>query len=115
MEIKIKINLEEIKGEVKNGGDNDSYDENLINSNIEKNNYYGLNLLIQYLSEEKYNKYSMSNEQKIDIINISITGIIKLIQACDSLNQTLLIKNICSKTYESITVLCLVLPPFFCL
>ena len=92
----------EIKGEVKNGGDNDSYDENLINSNIEKNNYYGLNLLIQYLSEEKYNKYSMTNEQKIDIINISITGIIKLIQACDSLNQTLLIKNICSKTSSSI-------------
>ena len=61
---------EGIKGEVKNGGDNDSYDENLINSNIEKNNYYGLNLLIKYLSEEKYNKYRITNEKKIDIINI---------------------------------------------
>ena len=44
----------------------------------------------------------MTNEQKIDIINQSIKGIIKIINTCDKQNQIFLLKNICSKTYESI-------------
>ena len=90
------------KQEIENGGDNIIYDEKEINEKIENNNYYGLNLLIKYLSEENYKKYNMTNEQKIELINISITGIIKIIQSCDIPNQTLLLKNLCSKTSLSI-------------
>ena len=88
--------------EIENGGDNAIYDEKEINQKIENNNYYGLNLLINYLSEEYYKKYNMTNEQKIELINTSITGIIKIIQSCDIPNQTLLLKNLCSKTSLSI-------------
>ena len=90
------------KKEIENGGENIIYDEKIVNNKIENNEYYGLNLLLQYLSEENYNKYNMTNEQKIDIINLSITGIIKIIKACDTSIQKLLLQNICSRTSLSI-------------
>ena len=91
------------KKEVENGGENTLiYDEKNINEQIQNNSYYGLNLLIKYLSEDNYKKYNMTNEQKIEIINLSINGIIKIIQSCDIPNQTLLLKNLCSKTSISI-------------
>ena len=57
---------------------------------------------MQYLTEENYIKYNMTNEQKIDIINQSITGIIKLINSCNTPDQALLFKNICSRATSSI-------------
>ena len=48
------------------------------------------------------NKYNMSNEQKIDIINQSIAGLIKLINSCEASEQIAIFKNICSKTSSSI-------------
>ena len=93
------------ENEKDNKDNNDNlYDENKINLKIENNNYYGLNLLLQYLSEEKYKKYNMTNEQKIELINLSIKGILKLITSCDGSNQTFLMKNMCSKTSSSIKI-----------
>ena len=40
----------------------------------------------------------MTNEQKIEIINTSITGIIKIMKACSDLTKILLLKNMCSKS-----------------
>ena len=90
------------KQEVENFVDDYIYDEKIINEKLENNNYYGLNFLIKYLSEDNYKKYNMTNEQKIELINLSIKGIIKIIQASDIQNQTLLLKNLCSKASLSI-------------
>ena len=90
------------KDENKNGSEENDYDEKIINEKIENNDFYGLNLLLQYLTEENYIKYNMTNEQKIDIINQSITGIIKLINSCNTPDQALLFKNICSRATSSI-------------
>ena len=98
-------NKEEINKteKIKNGGDNKTiYDEKKINEQIENNEYYGLNFLIKYLSEENFNKYSMTNEQKIELINLSITGIIKIIILFDIPYQNLVLKYICSKISFSI-------------
>ena len=83
-------------------GEENTYDEKIINTKIENNEFYGLNLLLQYLTEENYSKYNMTNEQKIEIINQSITGILKLINSCDTSEQTSLFKNICSRATSSI-------------
>ena len=88
--------------EIKNGGEENNNDENDINSKIENNEFYGMNLLMQYLTEENYNKYNMTNEQKIDIINQSIAGLIKLINSCEASEQIAIFKNICSKTNSAI-------------
>ena len=93
-----ETNKIEVESEDKNKVNNDAYDEILINSEIEKNKYYGLNILINYLSEDAYAKFSMTNEQKIEIINTSITGIIKIMKACSDLTKILLLKNMCSKS-----------------
>ena len=82
--MKIKNKDEENKkGEKENGntenkkeeeiadGDKKNEDQ-LLNFNLNEDNYYGLNLLLNYLSEEQYKKYSMTNEQKIELINSSI-------------------------------------------
>ena len=99
-----KVNKEEEinNGEIKNGGEENNNDENDINSKIENNEFYGMNLLMQYLTEENYNKYNMTNEQKIDIINQSIAGLIKLINSCEASEQIAIFKNICSKTNSAI-------------
>ena len=51
---------------------NKKNEDQLLNFNLNEDNYYGLNLLLNYLSEEQYKKYSMTNEQKIELINSSI-------------------------------------------
>ena len=58
----------------KNGNGN----EELNNLKLEEGDYYGLILLMNYLTEEEYNKYNMTNEQKLELINESIDGIIKI-------------------------------------
>ena len=75
-------------------------EDNLLNKDINEDNYYGLNLLLNYLSEEQYKKYSMTNEQKIELINSSIEGIFQIIEKCE--NNELLLKYIIFKAISKI-------------
>ena len=88
--------------------DNSKSDEKLINLNLEDGDYYGLNLLKNYLLEEEYRKYSnMTNEQKIELITTSIEGIIKIIQVCTK--KDLLLKYLFFKAIEAINKSCNIL------
>ena len=60
-------------------------DKNL-NRELEEENYFGINLLLNYLTEEKYKKYNMTNEQKIELINCTINGIIKIIRNMEEID-----------------------------
>ena len=72
---------------------NDNKNEDtILNIDINEDNYYGLNLLLNFLSEEQYKKYSMTNEQKIELINVSIEGIIQIMEKSE--NNDLLLKYI---------------------
>lgn len=62
--------------------------------------YYGLNILKNYMLDEEYNKYNLTNEQKIELITTAIEGITKIIQICK--NKDLLLKDIFFKVLESI-------------
>ena len=68
--------------------------------NLDEENYYGLNLLLNYLTEEQYQKYNMTNEQKIELINTSIIAITQLIENCKE--NELIVKYILSKSILSI-------------
>ena len=61
----------------------DNENEELSNLKLEEGDYYGLNLLMNYLKEEEYKKYNMTNEQKLELINESIEGIIKIMDNCN--------------------------------
>ena len=69
-------------------------DDKLFNFKTEDKDYYGLNLLTSYLSEEEYKRFNMTNEQKIELTNISTEGIIKIIINCQNKDKDLLLKNI---------------------
>ena len=76
---------EEKKSKTDEDEKNKEKDKNKENGNEEINNLkleecdcYGLNLLMNYLTGEEYNKYNMTNEQKLELINESIEGIIKI-------------------------------------
>ena len=99
------------KGEKENGNTENKKEEDiantnkknedqLLNFNLNEDNYYGLNLLLNYLSEEQYKKYSMTNEQKIELINSSIEWIIQIIENCQ--NNDLLLKYIIFKSISKI-------------
>ena len=77
-------------------------DDKLFNFKIEEKDYYFLDLLKKYLLEEEYQKYKISNEQKIEIINISTEGIIKIIENCNNKNKNLLLKDIFFKAIAAI-------------
>ena len=77
-------------------------DEKLFNFKIEDKDYYFLNLLKKYLLEEEYQKYNMTNEQKIELINISSEGIIKIIENCNNKNKILLLKDIFFKAIAAL-------------
>ena len=79
---------------------NKKNEDQLLNFNLNEDNYYGLNLLLNYLSEEQYKKYSMTNEQKIELINSSIEWIIQIIENCQ--NNDLLLKYIIFKSISKI-------------
>ena len=84
IEEKEKANVDNINldnnQETKEKKDNKK-EENII-IKIDDDNYFGLNLLLDYLLEEQYSKYNMTNEQKIELINTSIKGIIQIIENC---------------------------------
>ena len=80
---------QEITEKNDNKNDEASEDKKYKKIKLNDDNYYGLNLLLDYLLEEQYKKYSMTNEQKIELINISIKGIIKIIENCEQ-NELLL-------------------------
>ena len=61
---------------------------------IEDKNFYGLNLLNNFLSDKEYEKYKMSVEQKRELILTSIEGIIKIIKNCEKKEQEILLKKI---------------------
>ena len=88
-----KENIEDKKEKEENSGNKN--DKKLINEELNENKFYGLNLLLSYLAEEKYKKYSMTNEQKIELINTTIDGIIKIIEKSEE--KDLIIKNILLK------------------
>jgi hypothetical protein len=73
------INLDNNQ-ETKEKKDNKKEENAIIK--IDDDNYFGLNLLLDYLLEEQYSKYNMTNEQKIELINTSIKGIIQIIENC---------------------------------
>ena len=73
-------------------------DDKLFNFKIEDKDYYFLNLLKRYLEEDEYKKYNMTNEQKIELINISSEGIIKIIENSNSKERDLLLKDLFFKT-----------------
>lgn len=94
-------NTENKKGEEDTIDTNsDKKEDNLLNIDLNEDNYYGLNLLLNYLSEEQYKKYSMTNEQKIELINSSIAGIIQIIENCE--NNEILLKYIIFKAISKI-------------
>ena len=66
--------------------------------------YYGLNILKNYMLDEEYKKYNLTNEQKIELITTAIEGITKIIQICK--NKDLLLKDIFFKVLESINNSC---------
>ena len=76
----------------------DIREENLME--MDEENYFGLELLLNYLSEEQYKKYNMTNEQKIEMINCSIDGIIKIMKNLDEID--LLLKQI---TFRGISMI----------
>ena len=86
-----KENNQKQEIEEQNDNKNDQSSDDIKDKKIKLNddNYYGLNLLLDYLLEEQYKKYSMTNEQKIELINISIKGIIQIIENCEQ-NELLL-------------------------
>ena len=84
--------------EEKNEQDNKKEENSIIK--LDEDNYYGLNLLLDYLLEEQYNKYNMTNEQKIELINTSIKGIIQIIE--NSKQKDLLLKEILLKVTSAI-------------
>ena len=93
-------NTDNTKEEEKIDKDNNKNDDKSLNIDINEDNYYGLSLLLNYLSEEQYKKYSMTNEQKIELINSSIEGIIQIMENYE--NNDLLIKYIIFKAISSI-------------
>ena len=90
-----KENIEDKKEKEKEENSGNKNDKKLINEELNENKFYGLNLLLSYLAEEKYKKYSMTNEQKIELINTTIDGIIKIIEKSEE--KDLIIKNILLK------------------
>ena len=102
-----KENDEEKESETKNEEENiKTVKEENANSikgkiiDLNKDKYYGFGLLLNYLSQEQYQKYNMTNEQKIELINTSILGIIQLIE--NSKEKDLILKYILSKAILSI-------------
>ena len=99
---------------IRNKNDNEQEENNqkeIIKENVKDNkieeimelseeNYYGFNLLLHYLSQEQYQKYNITNEQKIELINTSILGIIQLIEDCKE--KDFIMKYIISKAIISI-------------
>ena len=79
---------------------NSRSDDKLINLKLGDEDYYGLNILKNYMLDEEYNKYNLTNEQKIELITTAIEGITKIIQICK--NKDLLLKDIFFKVLESI-------------
>ena len=69
-------------------------DDKLFNFKVQDKDYYFLNLLKSYLLEEEYNKYNMTNEQKLELINTSSEGIIKIIENTNKKSKELLLKDI---------------------
>ena len=67
-------------------------EDKFFNFKFNENIYYGLQLLRDYLSEEKYENYNMTKQQKKEIINICIEGILKILEQCKI--NTFLFKNI---------------------
>ena len=92
-EIKEKENKEE---------NNENKNEETLDLKMEEKDYYGLIFLLDYLSEEQYINYNMTNEQKIELINTSIDGIIKIIDNCEK--QDLIIKNLLIKANNAINI-----------
>ena len=70
-----------------------------VNYKFDENVYYGLQLLTDYLLEESYTNYNMTKEQKSEIINICIEGIIKIFEL-SKMNKTLFEKILLKMTIE---------------
>ena len=111
IEKNLRINEEkEIEGEEKktktdedeknNDKDKENENEELSNLKLEEGDYFGLILLMNYLTEEEYNKYNMTNEQKLELINESIDGIIKIINIYEQKEN--LLKYIILRTKDAI-------------
>ena len=77
-------------------------DDKLFSFVIEDKDYYGLNLIKNFLLEEEYKKYNMTNEQKTELITISIDGIIQIIENSQNKEKNLLLKSLYFKGIESI-------------
>ena len=79
---------------------NSRSDDKLINLKLGDEDYYGLNILKNYMLDEEYKKYNLTNEQKMELITTAIEGITKIIEICK--NKDLLLKDIFFKVLESI-------------
>ena len=77
-------------------------DDKLFNFVIEDKDYYGLNLIKNFLLEEEYKKYNMTNEQKTELITISIDGIIQIIENSQNKEKILFLKSLFFKGISSI-------------
>ena len=71
-----------------------------VNIEINEDNFYGFNLLFNYLSETNYKEYNMTDEQKIELINSSIEGIIQIMDNYEK--NDLLLKHIIFKVISMI-------------
>ena len=77
-------------------------DDKLFNLEINDKDYFGLNILKNYLLEEEYKKYNINNEQIIELIYTSIEGIIKIIEKCGKKEKDLLLKSIFFKAMSAL-------------
>ena len=76
--------------------------EGALDIKLEEKDYYGLILLLDYLSEEQYKKYNMTNDQKVELIKTAIDGIIKILDNCEK--KDLIIKYLLLKANNAINI-----------
>ena len=96
-----EIEGEEKKTKTDEDEEKEKGNEGLSNIKLEEGDYFGLNLLMNYLTEEEYNKYNMTNEQKLELINESIDGIIKIMNILEQ--KEYLLKYMILRTRNAIT------------